>query len=138
MGELIELSKYRGRRAKAAEADLVDGYTLRAEPPFMVVSHFRNGAFIGEERVLSEAMLKELLDRMPQCSSTPYSVHRSSRHSGGFSAGIHGKGPYVGLMSAGMTSDETDILIFEVELSPRLSLRVRRNWLQPDCVLSRP
>ncbi|MCU0574637.1 MAG: hypothetical protein MUC41_16820 [Syntrophobacteraceae bacterium] len=65
MGELIELSSYRKRRTEAISTDLIDGYTLRAEPPFMVVRHFRNGAFVGEERVISETMLKELLDGMP-------------------------------------------------------------------------
>jgi hypothetical protein len=31
----------------------------------MVVRHFRNGVCIGEERLISETMLRELLDHMP-------------------------------------------------------------------------
>ena len=61
MGEVVELSDFRRR----ASAEPLDGYFLHVEPPAMVVRHFRNGVCIGEERLISEIMLRELLDHMP-------------------------------------------------------------------------
>jgi len=60
MGTVIRLSDHR-RKAEAAPED---GYYISVEPPVMVVRHFRDGVLLGEERVLSEYMLREMLERM--------------------------------------------------------------------------
>jgi len=61
MGTVIELSDY----GKKAEVQPEDGFYMEVEPPVMVVRRFRDGIFVGEERMISEWMLREMLDRMP-------------------------------------------------------------------------
>jgi hypothetical protein len=57
---VIELSDFR----KRGPGEPCDGLRLKVEAPVMVVRHFRDGVLVGEERVLSEYMLREMLDRM--------------------------------------------------------------------------
>lgn len=58
MGAVIELSDYR----RKAPSEPRDGFCLQVVPPLMVVKHFRDGVLVGEERVISEYMLREMLD----------------------------------------------------------------------------
>jgi hypothetical protein len=58
MGMVIELSDYRIK----APSEPRDGFRLEVVPPVMVVRQFRDGVLVGEERVVSEYMLREMLD----------------------------------------------------------------------------
>lgn len=58
MGDLLSLCNYRKR------LEATTGHTLVIEDrsPFMIVRHLRNGVVHREERILSESMLRDLLD----------------------------------------------------------------------------
>ena len=58
MGTVIELSDYR----RKAPSEPRDGFRMQVVPPLMVIRHFRDGVLVGEERVISEYLLREMLD----------------------------------------------------------------------------
>ncbi len=60
MGTVIELSDW-----TKSQSELKDGFYLEFEPPFMIVRRFRDGVLVGEDRVISEYMLREMLESMP-------------------------------------------------------------------------
>jgi hypothetical protein len=60
MGKLIELSDYR----KKVQTSHRDGIFMEVVPPMLIFRHMRGGAVVKEERVVSESMLRELLDWM--------------------------------------------------------------------------
>lgn len=60
MGKVIDLSE---RRNKAI-SERPEQVRLQCVPPVIVVQRYRNGKLEGEERALSERILRELLDNM--------------------------------------------------------------------------
>jgi hypothetical protein len=58
VGDLLSLCAYK----KLREASTERGLIIEAQSPFMIVRHLWNGSVQREERVLSESMLRDLLD----------------------------------------------------------------------------
>jgi hypothetical protein len=66
MGEVIDFVKYlESSRIIQNGSTRSDGIYLEANPPFITVRHYEDGVVRKEFRVVSEHMLRELLEIMP-------------------------------------------------------------------------
>jgi hypothetical protein len=66
VGQVIDIVKYLERsRTIQNESNQTDGYYLETNPPFITVKHYENGVVRKEFRVMSEHMLRELLESLP-------------------------------------------------------------------------
>ncbi|NLJ26546.1 MAG: hypothetical protein GX433_00850 [Deltaproteobacteria bacterium] len=61
MGKVIDFFQYK----KMETPEPIDGTYMEVAPPIIILRHFKKGAMVKEERVVSEYMLRELLERMP-------------------------------------------------------------------------
>ena len=57
MGKVVELSNYR-RKAVTPSKDV---FCIVLDPPVMVVRFYRDGVLVGEQTVVSEYMLREMM-----------------------------------------------------------------------------
>jgi hypothetical protein len=60
MGTLIDFSEYRAKKSGYPR----DGIQIEVVSYVMIVRHYREGILIGEERVISERRLRDMLDGM--------------------------------------------------------------------------
>ncbi len=60
MGTVIDLSEYRAKKS----GHPLDGIQIEFVSHVMIVRHYQKGILIGEERVISERILRDLLDGM--------------------------------------------------------------------------
>jgi hypothetical protein len=60
MGKIVDFVKYREK----AVPNQRDGLYVEAQPPFVIIGSWENGAFRKEYRLMSENMLRDLLDEM--------------------------------------------------------------------------
>jgi hypothetical protein len=60
VGEVIKLEKYQARAAESAR----HGMYVEVLPPVVLVKYYRNGVLKEEQRVISESMTRDLLDRL--------------------------------------------------------------------------
>jgi hypothetical protein len=58
VGTVVQLSDYRKKVTTQPE----NGFSVEIAPPVLIVRHFHNGVLTKEERVISESMLRDLLD----------------------------------------------------------------------------
>ncbi len=58
MGKIIDLSEYRAKRKGHPR----DGIQIEVVSHVMIVRHYQRGILIGEERVISERLLRDMLD----------------------------------------------------------------------------
>ena len=66
MEQLIDFVQHRESSGTVQSgSDRSDGLYLEANPPFITVKHYENGEVRKEFRVMSECMLRELLESMP-------------------------------------------------------------------------
>ncbi len=60
MGEVIDLESYRAGK----KVGIRNGLYLEIAPPVVFVKYYENGVLTEQHRVISEHMLRELLDEM--------------------------------------------------------------------------
>jgi hypothetical protein len=60
MGEVIDLESYRAGKRDT----LRNGLYIEIAPPVVFVKYYENGVLTEQHRVISEYMLRELLDEM--------------------------------------------------------------------------
>lgn len=60
MGEVINLEKYQARAAESAR----HGMYVEVLPPVVLVKYYRNGVLTEQQRVVSESMIRDLLDQI--------------------------------------------------------------------------
>lgn len=60
MGEIIDFERYRARAREQAR----NGLFLEILPPVILVRYYENGVLMEQHRVVSEAMIRDLLDQM--------------------------------------------------------------------------
>lgn len=60
MGEVIKLKKYQARAAESAR----HGMYVEVLPPVVLVKYYRNGVLTEQQRVVSESMIRDLLDQI--------------------------------------------------------------------------
>jgi hypothetical protein len=60
VGEVIDLLEY---RASMKEKER-NGIYMQIVPPAVFIQHYRNGVIVEQHRVISEYMLRDLLDEM--------------------------------------------------------------------------
>jgi hypothetical protein len=60
MGTLIDYSEYRAKKSGYPR----DGIQIEVVSHVITVRHYRGGILIGEERVISERCLRDMLDAM--------------------------------------------------------------------------
>ena len=60
MGEVIDFERYRARTGGQAR----NGLFLEIMPPVILVRYYENGVLMEQHRVVSEAMIRDLLDQM--------------------------------------------------------------------------
>jgi len=66
MGEVIDLAKYREiAECKRIGAEWGDGVYLETTPPIIMFKEYRGGLIRKEWRLISEYMLRELLETFP-------------------------------------------------------------------------
>ncbi len=67
MKKVIDLRMYRekSRQNKRAAPRSIDGFYMEAAPPFIIFRHYQTGVICKEWHVLSEYMLREILDNLP-------------------------------------------------------------------------
>ncbi len=61
MADLIDLSEYRAKK----EGHPRDGIQIEASGHVMIVRHYRDGLLAGEQRIISERRLRDMLDGLP-------------------------------------------------------------------------
>lgn len=60
MGEVIDLLWYKANRKE----NIRDGVYLEIVPPAIHINYFRNGVVVKDYQIISEYMLRDLLDEM--------------------------------------------------------------------------
>ncbi len=60
MGTLIDFSEHRAKK----NGHPMDGIQIEVVSHVMIVRHYKEGILIGEERVVSERILRDMLDGM--------------------------------------------------------------------------
>ncbi len=60
MGEVINLEKYQARAAESAR----HGMYVEVVPPVVLVKYYQNGVLKEQQRLVSESMMRDLLDRL--------------------------------------------------------------------------
>ena len=60
MGEVIDFERYRARAGEQAR----NGLFLEIMPPVILARYYENGVLIEQHRVVSETMIRDLLDRI--------------------------------------------------------------------------
>ncbi len=60
MGTLIDFSEYRAKK----NGHPLDGIQIEVVSHVMIVRHYQKGILVGEERVISERILRDMLDEM--------------------------------------------------------------------------
>ena len=60
MGEVIDLQKYRTNKRDI----LWNGLCVDIQPPVVFIRYYDNGVLMEQHRVISEYMLREMLDEM--------------------------------------------------------------------------
>ena len=60
MGEVIDFQSYRA----ISKEKLRNGICIKIDPPVVVVKYYENGVLTEQHRIVSEYMLRELLDSM--------------------------------------------------------------------------
>jgi len=60
VGEVINLEKYQARAAESAR----HGMYVEVLPPVVLVKYYRNGVLTEQQRVVSESMIRDLLDQI--------------------------------------------------------------------------
>lgn len=66
MGDVIDFVQYReSLKSNLAEANLREGVSIQTYPPFIIFKHYKAGMVHSECRLISEHMLREMLENMP-------------------------------------------------------------------------
>ena len=70
MSKVIDLRMYREKlwRTISGKLHLDDGVYMEASPPFIIFRQYQAGVICKEWRVLSEYMVREIMDNLPDDS----------------------------------------------------------------------
>lgn len=60
MGEVIDFERYRPKTGERAR----NGLVMELMPPVILVGYYENGVLLEQQQLLSEDMIRDLLDQM--------------------------------------------------------------------------